>query len=74
MTCASATYKLQAHLEKVFFFFSVPPQANQAAGGFGVVYKGLMGDTTVAIKELKPLHDTQLDMFKEFMHEVQIMR
>lgn len=33
-----------------------------------------MGDTEVAIKELKALHDTQIDMFKEFMHEVQIMR
>jgi hypothetical protein len=38
------------------------------------VYKGMMGGIPVAIKELMPLHESPLDTFKEFMHEVQIMR
>ncbi|KAI2648666.1 Interleukin-1 receptor-associated kinase 4 [Labeo rohita] len=45
------------------------------AGGFGVVFRGSMGDTLVAVKKLNPLDDSSPEDLKtQFNQEIQTLR
>lgn len=45
------------------------------SGGFGVVFRGRMGDTYVAVKKLNPLDDGSLEDLKtQFNQEIQTLR
>jgi serine/threonine protein kinase len=56
---------------------NVTIQQKLGAGGFGVVYKGELDGTAVAVKELLVRNerndDAQMDKFRAFAHEVWIM-